>query len=210
MKHRFYKIEISGYGGEVVLGNISNDQFNFWTKKEKSADGSISQYFSNFEFYPEKTNKPIPPNARFNRSWFEIDDIVHVNGPEMTDDNSLTIIETDKEGNKLEEDDIDFEEQIIKEKFKVKKKIIDENIKSLKNKKYFFAQIFEEGVWDTEESGFGLIKTNENGLNYKDLIFHIAEILGTPICFALSYGKKKYDLIGNTMTKSSQMKVYKN
>ena len=122
MKHRFYKIEISGYGGEVVLGNISNDQFNFWTKKEKSADGSISQYFSNFEFYPEKTNKPIPPNARFNRSWFEIDDIVHVNGPEMTDDNSLTIIETDKEGNKLEEDDIDFEEQIIKKKFKVKKK----------------------------------------------------------------------------------------
>ena len=88
--------------------------------------------------------------------------------------------------------------------------LIDENIKSLKNKKYFFAQIFEEGVWDTEESGFGLIKTNENGLNYKDLIFHIAEILGTPICFALSYGKKKYDLIGNTMTKSSQMKVYKN
>jgi len=210
MKHSFYKIEISCYGGEVLLGNISNDQFNFWTKKEKSADGSISQYFSNFEFYPEKTNKPIPPNARFNRSWFEIDDIVHVNGPEMTDDNSLTIIETDKEGNKLEEDDIDFEEQIIKEKFKVKKKIIDENIKSLKNKKYFFAQIFEEGVWDTEESGFGLIKTNENGLNYKDLIFHIAEILGTPICFALSYGKKKYDLIGNTMTKSSQMKVYKN
>ena len=65
-------------------------------------------------------------------------------------------------------------------------------------------------MWDTEESGFGLIKTNENGLNYKDLIFHIAEILGTPICFALSYDKKKYDLIGNTMTKSSQMKVYKN
>ena len=85
-----------------------------------------------------------------------------------------------------------------------------EDIKSLKNTEYFFAQMFEEGVWDTEESGFGLIKTNENGLDYKDLIFHIAEILGRPICFAISYGKKKYDLIGNTMTNSSQMKVYKN
>ena len=30
------------------------------------------------------------------------------------------------------------------------------------------------------------------------------------VCFAISYGKKKYDLIGNTMTNSSQMKVYKN
>ncbi len=30
--------------------------------------------------------------------------------------------------------------------------------------------MFDEGVWDTEESGLGLIKTNENGLNYKDLI----------------------------------------
>jgi len=210
MKNKFYKIEISGFGGETVLGKISNDQFNFWTKKEKSTDGSIGEYFSNFEFYPEKTNKLIPPKARFNRSWFEIDDIAHVDGPEVSEDNSLTIIETDKVGKKLEEDDIDFEEQIIKERFKVKKIIIDEDNKSLKNTEYFFAQMFEEGVWDTEESGFGLIKTNENGLDYKDLIFHIAEILGRPICFAISYGKKKYDLIGNTMTNSSQMKVYKN
>ena len=173
MKSKFYKIEISGFGGETVLGKISNDQYNYWTKKEKSADGSIGEYFSNFEFYPEKTNKPIPPSARFNRSWFEIDDIAHVNGPEVSEDNSLTIIETDKVGKKLEEDDIDFEEQIIKERFKIEKKIIDENIKSLKNKEYFFAQMFDEGVWDTEESGLGLIKTNENGLNYKDLILHL-------------------------------------
>ena len=210
MKSKFYKIEISGCGGETVLGKISNNQYNYWAKKEKSEDGSIGEYFHNFEFYPEKTNKPIPPSARFNRSWFEIDDIAHVDGPEVSEDNSLTIIETDKVGKKLEEDDINFEEQIIKERFKIEKKIIDENIKSLKNKEYFFGQMFDEGVWDTEESGLGLIKTNENGLNYKDLIFHIAEILDRPICFAISYGKKKYTLIGNTMTKSSQMKVYKN
>ncbi len=35
------------------------------------------------------------------------------------------------------------------------------------------------------------------------------EVSGRDICFAISYNDKKYNLIGNTSTNDSLMKVYK-
>ena len=59
------------------------------------------------------------------------------------------------------------------------------------------------------ESGMGLIETDESGLNKTNLNFHITEVYGTPICYAVSYNDKKYDLIGNTDTQSVEMNLYK-
>ena len=79
----------------------------------------------------------------------------------------------------------------------------------LKENIFFLGQAFEKGVWDSTESGMGLIETDETGLNNKNLNFHIIEVYGTPTCCAVSYNDKKYDLIGNTQTQSSSMNLYK-
>jgi len=55
----------------------------------------------------------------------------------------------------------------------------------------------------------GLIETDETGLNKKNLIFYNIEVYGEPTCRAVSYNDKEYDLIGNTITKSTEMNLYK-
>ena len=66
-----------------------------------------------------------------------------------------------------------------------------------------------ENEWGTMESGMGLIETDEKGLNKKNLNFYNIEVYGEPTCCAVSYNDKRYDLIGNSSTQSTQMNLYK-
>ena len=46
---RFFNIEISGWGGETVMGLVSKEQYDYWTKREQENEGAIGEYFSAFE-----------------------------------------------------------------------------------------------------------------------------------------------------------------
>ena len=81
--------------------------------------------------------------------------------------------------------------------------------KRLEENIFFLGQSFEKGVWDTTESGMGLIETDEAGLNKNNLIFNIVEVYGNPTCSAVSVNDVKYDLVGNTSTNASSMNIYK-
>ena len=210
MNNRFFKIEISGWGGELVLGDITHNQYKYWIKKEKEQQGSLTNYLSNYEFDSEKLNKEIPVEARFNKSWFEIDNILHTAGAEITEDNSLKIIETTESGVEINNEEISFDLELFHKRFKTNIEVYNEKSKLIKNKFFFYGQTFEEGYWDTFESGHGLIQTSKKGLDYNNLIFYIREILDRPICYAISYDKTKYDMIGNTQTNNSQMSIHKN
>ncbi len=94
---KYFKIEVYSYGGETVMGTVSKEQYDYWIQKEQENAGAIGEYFSEFEFDPENTNKNVPEKSRFNCSWFELDNVVHTNGPEISDENVLEIIETDKD-----------------------------------------------------------------------------------------------------------------
>ena len=170
---------------------------------------SLGEYFSEFEFDPENTNKNVPEKSRFNCSWFELDNVVHTNGPEISDENVLEIIETDKDEKEINREKLTMDMDLLDSTFKLQFEDFGPDHDKVKGKQFFLAKSFEKGVWSSMESGMGLIETDESGLNKTNLNFHITEVYGTPTCCAVSYNDKKYDLIGNTQTQSSSMNLYK-
>ena len=206
---RFFKIEANGWGGETVMGIVSKEQYDYWIQKEQENAGAIGEYFSEFEFEPENTNKNVPEKSRFNCSWFELDNIVHTNGPEISDENVLEIIETDKDEKEINREKFTMNMDLLDSKFKLKFENFGPYHDKVKGKQFFLGKSFEKGVWSSMESGMGLIETDESGLNKTNLNFHITEVYGTPTCCAVSYNDKKYDLIGNTNTQSVEMNLYK-
>lgn len=207
--NRYFKIECYAYGGETVMGLISKEQYDYWILKEQEKKGVIGEYFSDYEFDFENVNKNIPEKSRFNCSWFELDNIVHTNGPEITDENYLEIIETDKNENEINREKFTMEMDLLDNKFKLKFEDFGPDHDRVKGKYFFLGQAFEKGVWDTIESGMGLIETDKSGLNKKNFNLHITEVYGNPTCCAVSYNDKRYDLIGNTQTNASSMNIYK-
>jgi hypothetical protein len=206
---KYFKIEANGWGGETVMGIVSQEQYDYWIQKEQKNQGAIGEYFSAFESDPENTNKNVPEKSRFNCSWFELDNVVHTNGPEISDENVLEIIETDKDQKEINREKFSMEMDLLDSTFKLQFEDFGPDHDKVKGKHFFLGQAFEKGVWESAESGMGLIETDESGLNKKNLNFHIIEVYGIPTCCAVSYNDKKYDLIGNTRTQSSSMNLYK-
>jgi len=206
---RYFKIECHSLGGETVMGVISKEQYDYWIQKVQENEGAIDEHFSEFESDPENANKDIPEKSRFNCSWFELDNVVHTNGPAISDENILEIIETDKDEKEIKREKFTMEMDFLDSKYKVKFEEFGPNHDKVKGKYFFLGSTFEKGVWSSMESEMGLIETDETGLNKKNLIFYNIEVYGEPTCRAVSYNDKEYDLIGNTSTKSTEMNLYK-
>lgn len=77
-----YRIEISGRGGEVVIGNVKKE---FYTFIEEN-DLSFEDYASDWGFFDEN-DVEIPEDIRpFEPGdWYDCDDIAHSCGPEVSD-----------------------------------------------------------------------------------------------------------------------------
>ena len=206
---RYFKIECYSQGGETVMGVISKEQYDYWFQKEEETAGAMDEYFSQFESDPENTNKDIPEKSRFNCSWFELDNVVHTNGPKISDENMFEIIETDKDEKEIKREKFTMEMDFLDSEYQLKFEEFGPDHDKVLGKYFFLSTSFEKGVWSTMESGSGLIETDEKGLNKENLSFHNIEVYGEPTCCAVSYKDKKYDLIGNTETQSVEMNVYK-
>jgi hypothetical protein len=87
---RIYEIILSGYGGEIVLGRITKEQYEYWSARE-DFDEHCNDWDNEIE---------IPEEARIVRdgSWHELDDLYHENGCEFSNMNYITVI--DKATNK--------------------------------------------------------------------------------------------------------------
>ena len=71
----FIKVSLSGYGGEVVLGTVTKEIYDFWT-------GPGEEHFHDYVYSPdwfedEEPKFEIPENAKLDRAWHDIDDIGH-------------------------------------------------------------------------------------------------------------------------------------
>ena len=89
---RFFKIDFGRYGGEVAMGSITKEQYNYWYDNDK-----FEEYMSNMGFGDvQELNKGIPKNAQFDRDFYEYEDIGHMNGPEFADTQYINISEVDR------------------------------------------------------------------------------------------------------------------
>jgi len=92
---RTYKISMWGYGGEKVMGTVDRKIYDYFKKRRLD----LSDYAWNSE-YAEEHNIPEDMQPFPSGSWYECDNMAHVNGVsrnagtlQIEDENSETVIE---------------------------------------------------------------------------------------------------------------------
>jgi len=74
----FINVGLHGYGGEVVLGNVTKKAYEFWSSDD--AQEHFSSYVWAPEYFSEENpNFKIPKFAEL-PTWYEIDSIIHESG----------------------------------------------------------------------------------------------------------------------------------
>ena len=70
---RFYEIQIWGYGGELVYGRLTNEQFDFWEDNEQMT----SHVWDPDEEDTDENPVNDPEDARYIGYWHDQDNIEH-------------------------------------------------------------------------------------------------------------------------------------
>jgi hypothetical protein len=84
-----YTIEVSGYGGEIVIGKISEEAYNYWTEKNEEDDGHTLYDYEN-----DRNNElEVPAEFRIFEpgEWYECDNFAHASGAELTASCSIRV-----------------------------------------------------------------------------------------------------------------------
>ena len=80
-----FSLEIYGKGGEHTIGTVSNEVAKYW-----QTDGK--EFFNEYMFSCDKpeliTKYSIPEKFRL-QDWNELDDLAHMNGPEIMEGNTI-------------------------------------------------------------------------------------------------------------------------
>ena len=95
-----FKIEMYGYGGEIVLGTITKEAYEHWADRDEEDEGRHHHLF--WDPYEEQEGNDVidDDDPRFLGMWHEIDDITHTHGAfydrctvEVIDEDDKTIWE---------------------------------------------------------------------------------------------------------------------
>jgi hypothetical protein len=193
---RIYEIILSGYGGEIVLGRVTKDQYEFWKDRE-DFDDHCNDWDNELE---------VPEDVQVvkNGSWHDVDDLAHECGVEFSSSNWITVI--DKETNdtvfeccldheELEKHGVDTEGFAIEEFY----------VQYDSEAEYsFLAQSVEKGTFFTGEvEAFGKFDP-------KKLSFSYIDIEGWQIVNGVSYQSEIVDDTGgySTTGKSLEFKIF--
>jgi hypothetical protein len=97
-----FKIEMYGYGGEIVLGTITKEAYEHWADRDEEDEGRHHHLF--WDPYEEQEGNDVidDDDPRFLGMWHEIDDITHTHGAfydrctvEVIDEDDKTIWQTE-------------------------------------------------------------------------------------------------------------------
>lgn len=98
-----YRVEMSGYGGEIVLGSIPKTTYDYF----KSQGIEVADYICDSDSYSH-----IPQEHQFAQdgSWFNVDNIIHESGVEL--DGSGRISVSDDDGDEVWSSALDVNELV--------------------------------------------------------------------------------------------------
>tara|TARA_B100000683_G_scaffold271390_1_gene312362 strand:- start:4 stop:693 length:690 start_codon:yes stop_codon:yes gene_type:complete len=205
---RYFKLNFSRYGGEVAMGTITKDQWEYWSDND-----GFEEYMGQVDYDAEEANKEIPKRAQFDQPFYEYSNICHMSGPEWDDSQTMYIEEIDKDGKPLESEDGgfvadiqhdfgDFEslgaEVICEEEHNV-------SSKSCENEYYVFGQYFNKGGWHTPD----IIKTGPDGIEMDKLKIRYTNADGFKVFNEVEYDGEIYYLEEDSTGKSSSFYVNK-
>ena len=130
-----YELTMGRIGGEVVVGSITKEQYDYWVDKN---DEEIYQHFLEDDIEESE----VPSDAWIGNRWFEMDNVEHLNGCELSIANSIDVWSTGNERTCVFECDLD---EGTLEKEEVKIQLNEVNFKELKEGYYFMYQPLEKG-----------------------------------------------------------------
>jgi hypothetical protein len=209
--HRYFKLDVGRYGGEVAMGSITESQYAYWAQKDQSEFEEHMRMAEWGEDHQDEAYKKVPKKARFTKSFFEYEDICHMSGPEFSDGQTLTIQEVDKDGNALQDEDGRYldDEYIdlgdLKKKGAKIKCIAEHNAKSksCRDKFFVFGQYFNKGGFYTNE----IIKTGPDGIDFKKMAIRYEDADGFKCFNEIEYDGTAYYLEEDSTGKSSSFYV---
>jgi hypothetical protein len=168
-----YNINVYGYGGEIAIGKISSEAYEFWKEREIEGENTLDEYSADWD-----REMDIPEEFRIfgDGDWYDCDDVAHSSGAEMC--SATTIEVTDEDGNEiwsstaepyvLEENNADceeFEEVYVEELPEGTCVIISQSVE----KGTFYGSTFEtESEFDPSK-----LKINYNDINGWMLLYTI-------------------------------------
>ena len=130
-----YDLTMGRIGGEVVVGSITKEQYDYWVNKN---DDEIYQHFLEDDI----EDSEVPSEAWIGNRWFEMDNIEHLNGCELSNVNNIDVL---IDGN---ERSLVFECNLGKESIKgigIKIELNKVDWKGLEKGYYFLYQPLEKG-----------------------------------------------------------------
>ena len=203
---RYFRLNFSRYGGEVAMGTITKDQYEYWSDND-----GFEEYMGLVDSDPEDANKEIPKRAQFDQPFYEYNNICHMSGPEWADGQTLYIEEMDKDGKPLENDDGGYVQDIQHdfEDFESlgAEVVCDEehyaSSKSCEHEYYVFGQYFNKGGWHTPD----IIKTGPDGIEMDKLKISYVNADGFKVFNEIEYDGEPYYLEEDSTGKSSSFYV---
>ena len=92
---RDVRIQIWGYGGEIVMGRVSREAYKWWTNHAEPAGADLEDFVFNWSWEEEYQGNDVPAEARFITpgEWHECDTISHESGAEVSDLSGITVID---------------------------------------------------------------------------------------------------------------------
>ena len=204
--NRFFRLNFSRYGGEVAMGTITKDQYDYWNEKE-----GFETYMAEVDYDPQDANKHIPARAQFDQPFYEYSNICHISGPEWADSQTMYIEEIDKNGNPAVDEDGEYIKDIQHdfedfESLGAEIECVEEHhagSKSCENEYYVFGQYFNKGGWHTPD----IIKTGPDGIEMDKLKIQYINADGFKCFNEVEYDGEVYYLEEDSTGKSSSFYV---
>ena len=204
--NRFFRLNFSRYGGEVAMGTITKDQYEYWSDND-----GFEEYTVAVDYDPTDANKKIPKRAQFDQPFYEYGNICHMSGPEWDDSQTMYIEEIDKNGKPMEDEDGNFVQDIQHDfgNFEslgaevVCEEEHHEGSKSCENEYYVFGQYFNKGGWHTPD----IIKTGPDGIEIDKLKIRYVNADGFKVFNDIEYDGEAYYLEEDSTGKSSSFYV---
>ena len=205
---RYFRLTFSRYGGEVAMGTITKDQYEYWNDND-----GFEEYMAQVDFDADDANKEIPKRAQFDKPFYEYGDICHLSGPEWVDSQTLYIEELNKKGEPMEDGDGGYVKDIQHdfgdlESLGARIECLEEHhmsSKSCENEYYVFGQYFNKGGWHTPD----IIKTGPDGIEMDKLEIWYTNADGFNVFNELRYDGEVYYLEEDSTGKSSSFYVAK-
>jgi len=199
---RTYRVSLTGYGGEIVLGSVPRETYEYFRDNEID----VEEYAGGGWGWDDDEDSPeVPEEHRFVEpgSYYDCDDIAHESGCEFSDHNYITIC--DENGDEVWSCRLDLEEL---EKHGVEVEYTEEFMccdrPDRENTVGFIGQSVEKGTFFDGDLGLTA------PLDLTKLKIYVYEVEGWELIANVTYGDE--DIEGtdgyDTRGKSMEMKFY--